>query len=66
MVEKIKNVRKIKRDVDASPLSCFPELMYNPKAHLSVLFTTKLDLKRQNHLSESRRYISVEEEIGRK
>lgn len=36
---------KNKSAVDASPLSCFYELMYNPKTPLSLFFIVELDLK---------------------
>ncbi|CAI9288830.1 unnamed protein product [Lactuca saligna] len=40
-----KNNLKNKRVIDASPLSCFLEMMYDPKGPLSVFFMAELDIK---------------------
>ena len=40
-----KEILKNKKLVDASSLSCFPNLMYDPKVPLSSFFIFELDLK---------------------
>lgn len=44
-MKKKENSLKSKRKIGASPLSCFPKLMYDPKSPLFVFFMVQLNLK---------------------
>ena len=69
--EEQKNSPKNKRSVDASPLSCFPKLMYDPKAPLFVFFIVELDLQEKviNQIQDDievlmKDFIEMEKEIS--
>lgn len=51
-----KEILKNKRDVNASPLTCFVELVYDPKEPIFVFSIIELDLKDYVFNKKTRRY----------
>lgn len=51
--------------IDASPLSCFLVLMYDPKAPLSVFFMVELDLKNKG-INQKHEDMGLKEKIKEK